>query len=216
MPSILYSFRRCPYAMRARYTIAMLGVSVELREVVLKNKPIELLELGGRSTVPQLVDGGQRYPESLDIMFWALRRSEEREIAESLWPSDVKHQSNIMAWIRFNDHCFKPWLDRYKYADRYPEHSESYYREKGERFLKRMDNRLSKQTYLRGDEITLADIAVFPFIRQFAGVHSKWFEESSYPALRRWLNALLEGELFQRIMVKYPAWQSQQEPTYFP
>ncbi|MFD1384573.1 glutathione S-transferase [Rhodanobacter aciditrophus] len=216
MSSILYSFRRCPYAMRARYAIAYLDVPVQLREVVLKNKPAELLELGGRSTVPQLLDDGQRYPESLDIIFWALERAEDKEVINCLWPNDGKLQANIMAWIRFNDDCFKPWLDRYKYADRHPEHTETFYREKGERFLKRIESRLSHQAYLRGDTLSLADIAVFPFIRQFAGVDSKWFEQSHYPALRRWLNGLLEGELFQRIMKKYPAWQSDQEPTYFP
>lgn len=216
MTAILYSFRRCPYAMRARYMIATLNVSLQLREVVLKAKPEELLSLGGRSTVPQLIVDDQRYPESLDIMFWALRSSEESEVAELLWPSDVKSQANIMAWVRYNDECFKPWLDRYKYADRYPEHPESYYREKGERFLKRLDNRLSKQKYLRGDEMTLADIAIFPFIRQFAGVDRQWFDQSEYQSLKSWLMNFVDGERFQKVMTKYPAWQSNQQPTYFP
>lgn len=163
MAAILYSFRRCPYAIRARYGLVLLGVQVQLREVILKNKPAELLALGGRSTVPQLVHEEERYPESLDIIFWALERASNRILVEQIWPSNKLQQAKIMAWVKYNDQCFKPWLDRYKYADRYPEHSEAYYREKAEVFLQRLDSRLSRSSYLMGPQMTLADIAVFPF-----------------------------------------------------
>lgn len=216
MSAILYSFRRCPYAIRARYALATLDLSVQLREVVLKNKPAALLNLGGRSTVPQLLADNQRYPESLDIIFWALKHSPNIAVAQQLWPADAQQQAKIRAWIGFNDHCFKPWLDRYKYADRYPEHSESDYREKGERFLKRLDTRLQHSRFLMGEQMTIADIGVFPFIRQFAGVNAKWFEQSDYPHLKRWLNSFLESSRFQQVMTKFPAWEESQEVTYFP
>lgn len=216
LPAILYSFRRCPYAMRARYAIATLGISVQLREVVLKNKPEALLSLGGRSTVPQLLVGGMRYPESLDIIHWALKNSPNVLLVEQLWPSDPQKQAKISAWIGFNDHCFKPWLDRYKYADRYPEQSESDYREKGERFLKRINQRLEHHDFLLGNHMTIADIAVFPFIRQFAGVDSYWFEASEYLHLKRWLKAFLEGEYFRVVMKKFSPWEEGQEILNFP
>ncbi|SBS27091.1 glutaredoxin 2 [Marinomonas aquimarina] len=216
MLAILYSFRRCPYAMRARYALVKLGTQVELREVVLKNKPEALLNLGGRSTVPQLLVGAQRFPESMDIMFWAIEHAKDQTMAEQLWPAQAQQQAKIRAWIGFNDHCFKPWLDRYKYADRHPEFPESYYRQKGERFLQRLETRLAHSPYLLGAQMTLADMAVFPFIRQFAGVNSQWFETSPYPHLKRWLTAFLQSDDFKTVMLKYPAWEEGQTPIYFP
>ena len=216
MSATLYSFRRCPYAMRARYALVTLGMTVELREVVLKSKPEALLQLGGRSTVPQLIDGEQRFPESLDIMFWALENTIDTKSAEQLWPRDAVKQAKILAWIRFNDHCFKQWLDRYKYADRHPECSEEFYRAKGERFLKRLNKRLSSSEYLLGDVLTLADIAVFPFIRQFAGVSRKWFEESEYSHLKKWLDTFLDSDCFKVVMKKYEPWKDGQAITNFP
>lgn len=212
----MYSFRRCPYAIRARYSLDVLKVKVELREVILKDKPRALLDLGGRSTVPQLIENGIRYPESLDIMFWALMKSDRVELVEQLWPSNPKLRTKISTWLSFNDHCFKPWLDRYKYADRHPEHSEAYYRAQGERFLKRLNQRLSQCPYLMGDHMTLADIGIFPFIRQFAGVDAKWFEQSNYSHLKEWLNSFIRSDRFARVMQKYPAWDESQAITYFP
>ena len=216
MPAILYSFRRCPYAIRVRYTLAILELRVQLREVVLKNKPAALLNLGGRSTVPQLLADGQRYPESLDIIFWAIKHTKHADVSEQLWPENAQQQAKVQAWIGFNDHCFKPWLDRYKYADRHPEQVQSYYREKGERFLKRLEQRLKHSRFLMGEKMTLADIAVFPFIRQFAGVDLKWFEQSHYPYLKCWLNSFVESDCFQTVMTKFPAWEESQEVVCFP
>ncbi len=216
MASILYSFRRCPYAIRARYTLLSLSITVELREVVLKHKPKALLDLGGRTTVPQLLVGNERYSESLDIIFWALSFSTNQVLVSKLWPSNPNTRVKIMTWLSFNDHCFKPWLDRYKYADRYTEQSERYYREKGERFLRRLDARLANSPYLMGEHITIADIGIFPFVRQFAGVNREWFEQSRYAHLRAWLNAFVESESFQIVMKKFPAWEESQQVTYFP
>ena len=214
---ILYSFRRCPYAMRARYCLAVLEVKTQLREVVLKAKPNALLALGGSSTVPQLVtEKGERFPESLDIVFWALTHSKKHSLVTSLWPTQQQVQHKILSWLNYNDHIFKHWLDRYKYADRHPEHSEQYYRERGEVFLARLEKRLNKHAYIMGESMTLADICLFPFVRQFAGVNSTWFSESRYENVRCWLNAFLMSEVFSIVMEKFPAWQEGQDVVYFP
>lgn len=215
---VLYSFRRCPYAIRARYALAKLDVQVSLREVVLKDKPEALLALGGRSTVPQLIDADwQRYPESMDIIYWALGRIQQSDLKESVWPTSLRQQHKIRAWIAYNDHVFKYWLDRYKYADRYTEFSKSYYRDKGSIFLQRLNTRLSQKRYLFGEEMSLADIALFPFIRQFAGVDRTWFDVSTYDNVRKWLEGFIEDKLFKEaVMVKLPQWQEGQDEVVFP
>lgn len=214
----MYSFRRCPYAIRARYAIAVLSVSVELREVVLKSKPSALLSLGGRSSVPQLVDvEGTRYPESLDIIFWALSKSKDSEALRVLWPESTIQKNKMMSWIHYNDRFFKHWLDRYKYADRFLEFSEEYYRNKGEIFLKRLNQRLEKNAFLFGNDCCLADIAIFPFVRQFSAVHLDWFELSDYGHVKIWLNGFLNSSLFKiTVMKKVPAWEAGQEVVFFP
>lgn len=215
--AILYSFRRCPYAIRARYMLALLNTKVILREVVLKHKPQALLDLGGRSSVPQLLDShGNRYPESMDIIHWALSKTEQRELAQSLLPSSGVRRNKIRVWLWYNDHVFKFWLDRYKYADRYPERCQSEYRAHGEVFLRRLNHRLSYSAYVLGEQLTLADIVVFPFIRQFAAVDSAWFAQAEYPHLKRWLNGFLDSDLFASVMKKYPAWEASQPVRYFP
>lgn len=217
LSSVLYSFRRCPYAIRARYVLALLNQRVELREVVLKAKPAALLNLGGRTSVPQLIDeNGRRYPESLDIIFWALSRSSHTELSEQLWPSEKVAQSKVLAWVRYNDHFFKYWLDRYKYADRHPECSEAMYRQRGEAFLRRINRRLRRSPYLLGKELCLADVCIFPFIRQFAAVNAKWFEQSEYDGVKRWLASFVESDLFVRVMVKFDQWEEGQEAVFFP
>lgn len=218
MLPVLYSFRRCPYAMRARYTIALLGITVHLREVILKSKPAALLKLGGRSSVPQLIDiDGVRYPESLDIIFWALSQSNDSNLVNQLWPLKNSQQNKIKAWIAYNDNFFKHWLDRYKYADRHPEFSENYYRNKGEVFLRRLDKRLSRNEFLFGNDISVADIALFPFVRQFAGVNQEWFESSQYHNVIRWLAGFVNSCMFKSVvMVKHSAWQAGQENILFP
>ncbi|MEO9654562.1 glutathione S-transferase [Marinomonas sp.] len=214
---VLYSFRRCPYAIRARYCLAFLQVPVVLREVVLKDKPPQLLALGGRTTVPQLINvDGQRYEESADIMHFALSQSELKGRVDLLWPADRRLASKISTWINYNDNHFKYWLDRYKYADRYPDHSEEYYRSKACIFLKRLNLRLSQQDYLLGKDMSLADIAIFPFIRQFAGVNAAWFSASEYDSVKEWLKGFLDSKTFELVMKKYPRWESEQTEVLFP
>ncbi len=218
MLPVLYSFRRCPYAIRARYVVALLEVSVHLREVILKAKPDALLSLGGRSTVPQLVDiDGTRYPESIDIVFWALLKSSHKYQSKQLWPSQTQRRNNMMAWVTYNDHFFKYWLDRYKYADRYPEFSEMYYRSKGEVFLQRLESRLKTQRFLFGEKETLPDVMIFPFVRQFAAVNQNWFDDSQYNNLKSWLAYFVSSTRFQSVvMAKYSAWEAGQAEVPFP
>jgi glutathione S-transferase len=214
---VLYSFRRCPYAIRARYIIASLELSVSLREVDLKSKPADLMSLGGRSSVPQLIDeNGVRHPESLDIVFWALSKSNHKK-ANELWSTSLMMQNKMQSWITYNDHFFKYWLDRYKYADRYPEYSQAYYRAKGEVFLQRLETRLEARAFLFGDKESVVDIATFPFIRQFAAVDSVWFESSQYHNVKAWLASFVNSVMFNTVvMVKHPVWQAGQEDVFFP
>ena len=209
MPPVLYSFRRCPYAIRARMTLAYSGQTVELREVVLKNKPPEMLNISAKGTVPvlQLTDGTV-IDESLDIMQWALSKSD---------PDNWLNQTNGTApdWIKTNDTEFKHWLDRYKYADRYPEATMADYRQQAMQFITQLDSQLAQTPYLSGNQISLADVAVFPFIRQFAHVDYGWFEQQPYPHLQRWLRDWLNSALFTSVMDKYPAWQTDDPPLLF-
>lgn len=216
----LYSFRRCPYAMRARLACALFlnPQCLELREVVLKNKPQELLAISPKATVPVLalqevqLDDKSIIDESRDIMLWALERA-SGELKTQYLPFHL--QLEVDELIDENDGSFKWALDRYKYADRYDE-SEEHYRQLGEVFLVKLENLLGKQNYLLSAEMSLADIAIFPFVRQFAHVDNKWFEASPYPRLIQWLNELLESELFSSIMEKYKPWQADNEAVYFP
>lgn len=204
---ILYSFRRCPYAMRARMAIAVSGIKVELREVVLRDKPQALLELSPKATVPVLqTNEGTIIDESLDIMHWALQQSDPEN-----WLANIDHDL-----ITNNDGDFKYWLDRYKYADRYPKQSEQFYRQQGEKTLFRLEQCLIKTRYLSSQSITLTDIALFPFIRQFAFVDINWFEQTPYPNLQNWLNTFITCPLFIRVMKKYPPWQNESDPVIFP
>jgi len=204
---ILYSFRRCPYAIRARMAVFGSAIDVDLHEVSLKDKPAALLVASSKGTVPVLClpsqsadeARGQVIDESLDIMFWALNINDPNTWLSSYSESD---KTFALALIDENDADFKDWLDRYKYADRFPEHSAEYYRQQCELFLSKLEHLLSQNDYLLATEATLADIAIFPFIRQFSIVDKAWFDQCDYPALRAWLNDLLASPLFIRVMEK--------------
>lgn len=200
---ILYTFRRCPYAIRARLSIAVSGVSVEYREVALRNKPQAMLLISPKGTVPilQLVDG-RVIDQSLDIMLWSLALNDPQQWlqGEKLLPQAAK------ALIDTNDGPFKFWLDRYKYADRYPEQPAEYYRRQAEEFLRNLERLLEEQKYLLGARLSIADMAIFPFIRQFVAVDKMWFAASDYVRLHRWLDELLRSDLFAEVMVKREAW----------
>lgn len=213
---ILYSFRRCPYAMRARLGIAIAQVPVEIREILLRDKPDEMVMLSPKATVPvlQLVKG-EVLDESLDIMYWALTQSPQNTQAQQLM--NPAHMSKAKNLIKTNDEQFKANLDRYKYAVRFPEKTEQDYRTDCENFLRQLEQLLEKNQFLCGDQLSVADIGIFPFIRQFAGVDRQWFEASRYTHLRKWLKQCVESEKFIQVMKKFPLWkENRPEVTVFP
>ena len=186
--------------MRARMALFYCGIKPELREVKLSNMPQALLTLSPKATVPVLLlSEGRVIDESLDIMRWAL------SIADPSHWLENSHISDQL--IEQSDNNFKPLLDKYKYADRHTELSQTEHRENAEPFLKSLDERLNQQLYLVDDQIRLADIAIFPFIRQFVGVEPNWFVQSDYSAVKRWLDTLIESSQFKTIMYKYAVWQ---------
>ncbi|MCG9696476.1 glutathione S-transferase [Shewanella sp. Isolate11] len=200
----LYSFRRCPYAMRARLGLLAAHQIVMLREIVLKHKPEPMLQASPKGTVPVLIlASGQVIDESLDIILWALRNNDPQDL---LLKNSPTQQQAAMALIKHNDLQFKPWLDKYKYADRHPQHSEDYYRQQGEQFIDMLEQALSKQANLMGSKLSIADIGIFPFIRQFAHVNLAWWQSAPYPNVQAWLERQLNSELFINIMKKYPTW----------
>lgn len=167
MGALLYSFRRCPYAMRARMAVAYSGVEVQLIEVSLKAKPPEMLERSPKGTVPVLVLDEQVLEQSLDIMRWALAQNDPDDWSMA---SDPEAQRQIADLIEENDTRFKTDLDHYKYAVRYPEFTQAEYCARGETFLNTLEALLSDRDFLVTDHLTLADIALAPFVRQFCGV----------------------------------------------
>ena len=204
MTPVLYSFRRCPYAIRARLAIKASGKQVELREVKLAAKPSALLACSAKATVPVLVlPEGTVIDESLEIMNWALGQHDP----ENWLPPDQTQLTQINALIDMNDGEFKQHLDHYKYADRYPEQSMTFYRQQAEGYISELESRLQTAGFLCGDTCTLADIAIFPFVRQFVHVDKAWFNQAGYSHLQAWLDRFLNGPLFLSVMEKYQPWQ---------
>ena len=209
---ILYSFRRCPYAMRARMALYASGQSCELREVVLGNKPAEMIELSPKAEVPVLrLETGDVLDQSLDIMLWALGKNDP---GGWLTP-EHGGLDDMVALIGAADGDFKENLDRYKYASRYQGADPLHHRTEGEKFLHLLNGRLAKSAYLFGDTPALADYAVAPFIRQFANTDRAWFDATPHTALQKWLGGILASEPFTAIMAKHPAWAAGDAPTLF-
>ena len=193
---VLYSFRRCPYAMRARLALAISGVRYELREVQLAHKPAAMLAASPKGTVPVLVLGdGTVIDESLLIMRWALTRNDPEGWLE-------RDDADLIA---INDGPFKDDLDRYKYPERHGSDALAH-RERSLKFLSRIDQRLASAAQLCGSKLGMADAAIMPFVRQFAAVDSEWFAAQPIPHLKAWLAGHLGSTLFQAIMVRVPPW----------
>jgi len=256
MKPILYSFRRCPYAIRARIALLCAGVDFELREVVLKKKPASMIEYSPKGTVPVLVlhaddDGNcstdesgvnvNVIAESIDIMKWALARNDPQkwlimgscedtaDEASGLRDDSAQNMTDML--IQENDNDFKVHLNKYKYWNHYPEHSQHHYRTLAEKFLEKLEARLGEfssvsgvpecdmadctyssrrrlQSYLITTHPTLADVAVFPLIRQFAHIEPNWFYgEAPYPKLKAWLEEFESSPLFEAVMEKHPRWK---------
>lgn len=197
LPPILYSYRRCPYAMRARMALWAADIKPEVREIALRDKPAHLLQISPKGTVPVLqLPDGTVLEQSLDIMHWALGQRDPFG-----WLQLAGEPATQL--IAINDGSFKQALDRYKYPDRFPEQAQSVYRQQGEQFLQRLESALRQQAYLLGDQASIADVAIFPFIRQFAAVDADWFNSSPYPKLRTWLAGWVESPLFAAVMQKF-------------
>lgn len=204
---VLYSFRRCPYAMRARLALHTSGVAYEHREVVLKNKPAHMLALSPKGTVPVLwlrsAAGDQVLEQSRDIMLWALRQHDPLG-----WlPTTEAAMADALALIAHNDGPFKRQLDRYKYPNRSGLDSGVADRDEAALWLHTLDARLSAKPFLAGEHFGLADAAIAPFVRQYAHTDPDWFAAQPWGALAAWLAAFEDSALFEAIMQKHAPWQ---------
>ena len=192
----LYTYRRCPYAIRSRLALYKAKIAYEPIEISLKHKSSEFLALSPKGTVPVLIDiDGAVIEESLEIMLWALSQHDPE-----CWLLNDENASRKL--IDENDFNFKKNLDRYKYADRFPEHSKEYYRSECEIFLNLLNDKLQSNNYLMVERISLADAAIFPFVRQFSLVDEDWFLNSKYQELKKWLHNLINTQMFQEVMRK--------------
>ena len=210
---ILYSFRRCPYAMRARLALDVSGQVCELREVVLRNKPPEMLEASAKGTVPVLVlANGEVVDESLDIMLWALGCNDpERWLTPE---SDSLDGMRILI-TRFDSH-FKHNLDRYKYPARFVAADPLASRTEACQDLELLESRLARSVFLAGPAVSLADMAIAPFVRQFAHVEAAWFASLPLRGVQNWLTTIVTSERFERIMRQFPIWQPGTRGVSFP
>ncbi len=226
---VLYSFRRCPYAMRARLAIAASKQPCQLREVVLRNKPQALLDASPKATVPVLVDQGTVIAESLDIMLWALRRHDPERWLE---PSDTAGigahadagadagiqalRQDMLALIGQSDKVFKHHLDRYKYPQRYDLASGVQDRDAAALWLQDTIEGRLLNGYLFGSTVSLADMAILPFVRQYAHTDKVWFDAQPWPRITAWLEQFLSSARFERVMEKYTPWAEGEQGVLFP
>ncbi len=206
---ILYSFRRCPYAMRARLILYTSNITCELREVVLRDKPEEMTSISPKATVPVLqLPDGQVIDESRDIAIWAIGQNDPHN-----WTTYIDDMRSL---VEANDFQFKTHLDKYKYSSRNTELSKEEHRANANFFLETLEERLNQNKFLSADDVTVTDLAVFPFIRQFAFVDKNYFDGLPYKKLLAWLEYHLKSETFLNIMTKYDQWHSGDEKIYFP
>ncbi len=205
---VLYSFRRCPYAMRGRMGLWAAGVEVELREVVLRDKPQAMLDASPKGTVPVLVlEDGRVLDESIEIMRWALARNDPDG-----W---LRHGVAADDILERMDGPFKKHLDRYKYHTRYDGADPEYHRAQALEILEGLNARIAEYGQLLGSDPTLADYASFPFIRQFANHDRKWFDALPLEPLQTWLAGHLSSDIFKSIMPKFDQWQPGDAPVIF-
>jgi len=209
---ILYSLRNCPYAMRARIGIHKAQLQIDLREVNLKQKPAEMIAASAKGTVPILVLDNEQPPptvidESLDVMLWALAKNDPDNLLHLL---DRSALPKMLVLIRLFDDEFKTCLNAYKAAKRYREDNVTEYRLACEVYIQELESRLAattaQQPFLMSAQESLADIALLPFIRQFAKVERQWYQQSPYPKVRQWLNYYLQSAMFTKVMAKHDLW----------
>nr|WP_321458490.1 glutathione S-transferase [uncultured Cohaesibacter sp.] len=210
---ILYSFRRCPYAMRARMGLYASGTVVELREIVLRDKPAHMLEISPKGTVPVLLlPDGTVLDESLDIMIWALKQNDPHGWLEQ----EEGSLDDALALIEEMNGSFKHHLDRYKYSSRYEDADEVVHRSMAMIALASLQARLELSPQLFGARASLTDIALFPFVRQFANTDREWFDAHAPVAIRKWLVEHETSDLFVGIFSKWPVWREGDPVTLFP
>ena len=210
---VLYSLRNCPYAMRARIAIFKAQQIVILRDIVLSNKPQEMITASPKATVPVLVlANGSVIEESLAVMLWALNETDPDDLLQS------QHEQNLTAMLKliecFDDE-FKTCLEQYKCAKRYQEKNIIECRERCELFIKVLEERLTINSFLMSNKESLADIAILPYIRQFARIERQWYLQSPYPKVRLWLNNYLQSPMFTKVMAKYPLCLDNHEVVFF-
>ena len=210
---ILYSLRQCPYAMRARLGLLLAQQTVILRDIVMTNIPDEMFAVSAKGTVPVLLfDDGEVIDESLDIMFWALNKNDPDNL---LCSQDEAVLSEMHALIDQGDHEFVDALKKYKAASRYHDDAEEEYRQECESFIACLEKSLVKHDFILGEQPSLVDYAILPFIRQFSRVDKKWYQQSPYPRLRSWLERHYQNPIFSKAMKKYPRWLETKEIILF-
>ena len=206
---ILYSLQNCPYAMRARMGLLMARQEVLLRATVTKDKPADMLAVSPKGTVPVLVlTDGSVIDESLDIMIWALKKSDPSELLRGQHPELYPQMLNLISEC---DTGFRTNLKAYKHAKRHHLPGETQLRSQCEAFIQKLESSLQSKAFIFGETISLVDLAVLPFIRQFANVDKAWFRKAGYPHLALWLSKHLQSLLFSKTMRKYPLWLDSQE-----
>jgi glutathione S-transferase len=213
---ILYSLQHCPYAMRARFGLLMAHQQVTLRAIVMKNKPTEMLTVSPKGTVPVLILLDQTIvDESLDIMIWALRKNDPKDLLHKDSPDNL---TAMIELIRRNDKEFKPQLEIYKKSKRFRTGTEIEERRKCETFITELEKMLAEKGrggHFIGDKPGLIDYALLPFVRQFSKVNKAWFKTAPYPLLQAWLEGHMQSRLYAKAMAKYPLWLDEHAECFF-
>lgn len=208
---ILYSFRRCPYAIRSRMALIKSQQSCVLREVILRDKPKSMTDLSPKGTVPVLLlESGEILDESLDVMYWALKKNDPENWLRS---QKAKKSEDL---INKNDGDFKFHLDRYKYSSRYKAINKKKHRDECLKFIKEINDELKTKEYIHDKNVSFLDIAIMPFVRQFRIADTEWFDSQPYENVKIWLKNLIESNLFNTTMAKYPLWKEGDEIIIFP
>ena len=213
---ILYSFRRCPYAIRVRWALLICELKVEIREIDLKNKPLDFLNKSKTKTVPILIKkNSEVVEESIEIILWALSESKKKNIKNIYLPDNKR--KDIFEIIEKNDNEFKYHLDRFKYSARYENINEEFHFTQALKFIKRWNELLSDNKYFFGEKPTIADWSIWPFVRQFKiACESQKRVNYFKPPIKDWLDYFEENRKFQSLMHKYELWGNTSIKNYFP
>ena len=213
---ILYSFRRCPYAIRVRWALLICEIKVEIREIDLKNKPLDFLDKSKTKTVPLLIKkNSEVIEESLEIILWALSESKKENIKLIYFPDNKK--KDIFEIINENDVEFKYHLDRFKYAKRYQNINEEFHFKNAMKFISRWNKLLAENNYFFGDTPTIADWSIWPFVRQFKiACESQKRKNYLEPSIKSWLDSFENNIKFKSLMYKYQLWEPYSRKKYFP